>query len=239
MPIRIKPVHKLGPCQLDLSGIEGVCALIIKEFKHSSFRATDTEWEIYEEPVTSFIKAISAREKLDSFTALGFFDAMNPWYDPTDKMVNETLIGGTSKPYYSGAGSQVRMVRLLFNESEAKIDFDIPPGDNDWLEHFMFDLKKHIRSPTLLQRFGGFPLPLVLVGGAVVIPIKQPYCKIVIKQKQSSPRAISITDNIAANLLYDGLKILLGVGLAFFSAWILSKFGIDVLKFFRPSGSAG
>jgi hypothetical protein len=125
---------------------------------------------------------------------------------------------------------QSRSATLIFNDQEAKVIFDVDPSDNDWVKHFMVDLNELIRPPSLFQRFGGFPIPLLLVGGAVVIPVKQPYCRIIIKAKPPNQRFLEIGDNIFANLLYDLLKVVLGAILAIVAAWLLKQFGFDIFK---------
>jgi hypothetical protein len=68
MPIRIKPVHDLGPCQLDLESIKGICDLVEQNFNDASFSAEDGVWEVYDARKNELISAISLRETLDSFT---------------------------------------------------------------------------------------------------------------------------------------------------------------------------
>jgi hypothetical protein len=179
-----------------------------KEFGGAYYRAKDGDWRIYDEPSDILITNISTREKLDEFTAEG------------------------------RQGGIYKTVRLTFTNKMAEVTFEVPASDHHWLEHFMLDLNKHIRKPSLLQRFGGFPIPLVLVGGAFVIPIQQPYCKINIKPKQANPQLIGIGGNIAASIIYDLLKVMGGFILAFIAAWVLRQFGFDIFKWLGLTGGS-
>ncbi len=194
---------------LDLDGVKGICALMDREFGNVTYNAEDGIWMIFDEPSNSFITNISEREKLDSFSA-------------------------------ESGQVQSKRVRLVFNEEEAKGIFDVAPNDSGWLEHFMLDLKKNIRPPSLLQRFGGFPIPLLLVAGgsALVVPIKQPYCRISIKSRQPNQRIRGIADNVVANMLYDLLKVAVGAVLLLVAAWVLEQFGIDIFKLLRISNGS-
>ncbi len=96
----------------------------------------------------------------------------------------------------------------------------------------MLDLKKHILKPLFLQRFGSMPIPIVFIDGAAVIPVQQPYCRIILKPKQPNQRLIGIGDNIAANVIYDIMKYVIGALAGILTLWLLNRFGIDILSIF-------
>lgn len=246
MPVRIKPVQDLGPCTLTLKSIKGICALMNKEFENVSFTAEDDIWIVYNEPSTSFLSMIDGRDKLDTFIA----EAPPPPFESGIKIeaasIERLIIGSEHsiiglptttitnlETETSPPNNHDKRVKLVFNRNEAKVIFDISPNDGDWLEHFMLDLRKHILKPSFLQRFGGIPIPIVFIGdAAAVIPIQQPYCRIILKPEQPNQRLIGIGDNIAANIIYDIMKYVLGAIFGILALWLLSRFGINILGIF-------
>lgn len=247
MPVRIKPIHNLDPCTLNLEGIKGICALIDKEFGHGSYAAEDDIWIVYDESSIPFLDIIDGRDRLDSFTVV----APPPPPESAIKIEArsiENLVIGSEKNFMGtpetiinvGEGvnksNAEKTVKLVFSKDKAQVIFDIDPADKDWLDHFLLDLNKHIGPPSFLQRFGGFPIPILFVGGgAAVIPIEQPYCRIVLKPNQPNQRLIGIGDNIAANVIYDILKVAIGAIIGVFAAWLLSRYGVNILGIFGGS----
>lgn len=71
MPIRIKPIHDLKPCLLDIDGIKAIAERVCREFPSASYAAVDGAWEIYDETKDTFLEAIYQREKLDSLLITG------------------------------------------------------------------------------------------------------------------------------------------------------------------------
>ena len=246
MPVRIKPVRDLGPCTLNLEGIKGICALMDREFGRVSYAAEDDIWIVYNEPSTSFLHMIGGRDKLDALTV----EAPPPPPESAIKIEagsierlvigsEQGLMGVPEATANVSGGTNIptirKSVKLVFNKDEAKVILDIDPDDKDWLDHFLLDLNKHLGPPTFLQGFGGFPIPILFVGGAAVIPIEQPYCHIALKPRQPNQRLIGIGDNIAANVLYDVLKIAIGAIIGLLAAWLLSQYGVDILGVFGGS----
>lgn len=241
MPVRIKPVHDLGPCILTLESIKGICTLMDKEFGDVSFTAEDDIWTVYNEPSGAFLPTIVGRDKLDTFIA----EAPPPSLESGVKIeaasieriiigAEQSLIGLPTTTIASlgvgtGTSNAHKSIRLVFSKEEAKVIFDISPDNKHWLDHFMLDLRKHINAPSFLQRFGGLPIPIVFVSGAVVVPIQQPYCRIILKPRQPNQRRIGIGDNIAANVIYDIMKLVLGAIIGIIALWLLNQFGIDIL----------
>ena len=217
MPSRIKPVHDLGSCTLNLENIKGICALIDKEFGHSFYAAEDDIWIVYNEPTTSFLQAIDERDRLDSFTAFAV--------SPSSKGPGTIIY-----PSLDRSHDVDKAVELIFNKDIAQISFNIGPDDNYWLEHFLLDLDKHISSPTFLQKFSGIPIPIVFLSSAVVIPISLPYCRIILKSDQPNQRLIAIEDNITASIIYDILKFIIGAIMGIFSLWVLNRYEINILE---------
>jgi len=203
MPIRIKPIQTFGPCVLTLASIENITARVEKEFSAVKYSATDGAWEVYDEPRNSFLAAIAQRETLDSFIA--------------DAQANPR------KPK--------RELQLIFNEREAKLTCKARAEDEEWFEHVLFDIKKHIRPATFAQLIayvsGERGLDVRLM--AFVIPIKPaqlmstPYCKIVIRQKPPSPFVESIIANMVSNVIWAVLLIALGVIGTFVAQHLLAK----------------
>jgi len=206
-----------------------------REFDHAFYAAEDDTWIVYNEPSATFLHLIGERDKLDSFIV----EAPPP---PPDSAIRieagsiERLVIGSDQKIMDFFGdvenvgdenipSNRKRVKLVFNKEEAKVIFDVDPDDQDWLDHFLFDVNKHISSPSLLQKFGGFPLPLLFVGGgAVVIPMTQPHCRIILKHRLPNQRLVGIGDNIIASILYDILKIVIGVIIGgLLAAGLLSK----------------
>jgi len=197
MPIRIKPVHELRPCLLNLTSIEGLSALVKKEFPSATFSATDTIWEIYDEPSRDeFLKAISSREKLDTF-----------------------IIKTPPASIVSASQSHPKDLELRFTESEAKILFNGNPDDENWFEHFLIDAKKYILSPTFRQLLVYLStknqlylkLPLLIIPMDIEISAATPYSKIVIHQKAPNPFWENIKANIVSNIIWAILTFALGV----------------------------
>lgn len=247
MPVRIKPIQDLGPCILTLQSIKGICTIMEKEFGNVAFTAEDDIWIVYNEPSVAFLSTIEKRDKLDTFIA----EAPPPLFESGIKIEAasiERLVIGSEQSLISlptttiaSLGTETntpnnrKSVKLVFSKEEAKVIFDISPDDKDWLDHFMLDLKKHIHNPSFLQRFGGIPIPIVFINGAAVIPIQQPYCRIILKPKQPNQRLIGIGDNIAANVIYDIMKYVIGAIAGILALWLLSRFGIDILSIFGGS----
>ena len=243
MPIKIKPVRDLGPCTLDLDGIKGICSLLDKEFKDVRYIAEDDIWSVFDEPCHTFIEAISQREKLDGFTAETppFLDSSrvrveadfieNLIIHPTQENNLDSQLSASQ----SSRNQHGKKIKLVFNREEAKVIFDIQPQDQDWLDHFLLDLNKFFSPPTLLQKFGGFPLPLMLVDNTLVISFEQPRCHIFLKKKEPNQRLIGIGDDIIASLFYDFLKFIVAAIVTLIAAWILRQFGVDILGMFGGS----
>lgn len=238
MPVRIKPIRDLGPCTLSLESISGICELMGREFGEVSFAAEDGTWVVFNEPGASFLQLIGTRDKLDTFTAEAPPLDMESGIRIHAASIENLVIGADQSlislptTTISGADPSTdedvneKRVRLVFSEKEAKVVFDIPPDAEDWLEHFMLDLNKHILPPSLLQRFGGIPIPLVIIQGAFVIPIGQPYCRIILKQSQVNQRLIGIGDNVAANIVYDVLKYVIFFLAGALALWLWDRYGI-------------
>jgi len=197
MPIRIKPVHDLGPCSLNLASIEGLSALALREFPSATFSATDRVWEIYDEPSRDkFLKAVSLRKNLDTF------------------IIKAPLNSNISAP----SQANPKELELRFTESEAIILFNGSPSDENWFEHFLIDAKKHILSPTFMQllmylstRNSVYLNALrFIIPFPIEISIETPYSKIMIQQKAPSPFWENIKANLVSNIIWAILTFALG-----------------------------
>lgn len=184
MPIRIKPDFDLGPCILNLESIKGIVALVHKDFPSASYSAHDGIWEIYQEPNNALLDAISQKERLDSF------------------VIN------------AEDTSQARRLEIVFDDTQARVSLIAAPGDYNWFEHFIIDLKKHILRPSLFQSVSRgnrvyIGLPSLLLFGGFDVPVgRAPYCRIILRAKPPNP----FVENIKANLVSSLIWALLGAG---------------------------
>jgi hypothetical protein len=204
MPVRIRPVHDLGPCTLTLEQIQKISELVEQNFPSVTYSAYDGVWEIYDEPKDPFLLAISQRETLDS---LGI----------------------------KGSGDPSKEVAIVFNEKEAKVDCTARPEDENWFEHFLFDLRKFIGPPTVRQLTAYlykdsdafapylahtsvlFGIPIRINTSAI---IATPYCRIVIRQKPPSQLVENIKANLISNIIWVVIVFVSGALFALFLQWI-------------------
>lgn len=181
MPIRISPLHDLGPCMLNLDSMKNIAGLVERDFVSVTYIAQDNIWEIYDEPNDSFIQEISQRETLDSFTVKAS----------------------------SGLDEKIREIEIVFNEKEARVALTGNPENENWFEHFLIDLRKFIHRPSLSQiairSFGKsdfyIRLPLLFVPVNPKLIISSPYSRIIIQMK---PPNLFI-ESIKANLIWAAL----------------------------------
>jgi hypothetical protein len=219
MPIRIKPKIDLGPCVLTLKCIEGITELVIKEFPDATFSANDYIWEIFDENRAVFIKEISEREKLDEFIV----------------SVKTPALTSTPKK------DLIEEIKIVFNKDEATVTCDAHPSQQNWIEHFLLDLNKHILPPSFSQRVANLyrkgelsvSLPVVF-GSLLAISLdgatdstKNPYSHIVIKESPPSP----FVENIKANLVSSVIWALIGALLLLIGQWVWRTYGIDINPF--------
>lgn len=207
MPIRIKPSLILSPCILTLESIQKITELISNEFPNTSdivnFSASDDVWEIYDEPCTSFLKAITERSKLDSF-----------------------------KVEVKSVGS-IHNLLLLFNEKEANVSLEADSQQEHWFQHFLIDLKKCILPPTFTQLavhvYGqqnfsfGIRLAFFIIPVNPSLKISTPYTKIVIHQKPPNPFLENIKANIVSNIIWAVLVFALGAAFTLITQQILGR----------------
>lgn len=172
MPTRITPSVKLRPCNLNLASIEGITALVEREFPESSFAASDGYWEVYDETRDNLLAVISERETLDSFVARG-----------------------ASVDQSSG---EVREVTITFNIVDARVDCSAPVRYHDWFEHFMIDLRKHVlpREHLLMK-----VLVHAFLNDTEQVVVR-PYCKIVLREKAPNPFTENVKANLVSNLIW-------------------------------------
>lgn len=216
MPIRIKPTHDLGPCVLNLDSLQRIIKLVDNEFPAATYSATDNVWEIYDEPSRPFLDAVSQRATLDSFVVNGKLATAANYMLPKE-------------------------VTIVFNESEATVMCNAQPDQQNWFEHFLIDLKKHILPPSFAQRLaniyrkGNFTLSYpVIIGSVLTMSVEQfsntaknPYCRIAIRQRLPSPFIESIKANLVSNLIW----ALFGAILLIIAQWILQTYGINLNPF--------
>lgn len=177
MPIRIKPHYDLKPCILDLSSIEEISDILVKYFPDVKFSANRGALQIYDEPKDSFIKYISNYDSIDSFSVEG----------------------------QSNIEGSILVIKMVFDEEHASVSFVGSLEHNNWIEHFITDVKKKLHEPSLRQKFSN----IFREGYDTNNPYKtfRPYCKIVLKKKQAS----LLIENIKANILSNIIWVILGM----------------------------
>lgn len=237
MPIRIKPIHKLEPCVLDFNSIKNICNLVEKQFPRVTFFAQEGFWEIHnEKSLEVFLDALSKRETLDIFEVEGNEyesetetfqigdDETKVGSDKTKDQASQSVIRGFGTIY--GSDILIRSVKIKFTQHQATIHCEIPPEHLEWFEHFMFDLKKHLKPATLAQRMWilGNELPSPYM---VFIP-RSRYCKIIIRQKAPDPFLEGIKVNLVSNLIW----AVLGVAIGFIAAFSTGLVG-QLLSFLQ------
>ena len=212
MPERIKPIQDMGPCSLDLKSLQEITDLVNRSFATCRFSATDGTWEIYDETKERLLDKVAQRESLQSFSATAGS-------------------GNDDEPLGR------RHLRMIFDEYQATINFIADPGQREWFEHFMFDLRKHIHPARFSQRlahaYGGTDFTASLFsavflamppGRILLADSSTPYTRIVIKEKEPNP----LTQAIGANLISSLIWAIVVIFLTFFAQWVLSRFGIDL-----------
>jgi len=192
MPIRIKPVHDFGPCILTLESIQGIIELVERDFSSPKYSADDGIWQVFDDPKDSFLVAISQRQTLDSFRV---------------------------KAKVSKSGND-KSVELVFDKDEARIECNANPDQNHWFEHFLIDIKKHIRPPSFSQiaiyrgmgsREFYLRIPLLFIPLDTSVAVSTPYCKIVIRKKAPDPFRENIKANLVSNAIWAIMVFILGV----------------------------
>lgn len=196
MPIRIRPIYNLKPLVVNLEGIFEISALIEANFTHVLYSATDEIWEIYDESRSTFLEAISQREKLDSlkiFAKLG----------DDNKTENK------------------REMTLHFNEHKAEITLEALPRDQNWFSHFLIDLKKHVKPGSFAQNlrsygedFNKYNVYIAVVGFTLfpsTMTESVPYCKIIIQNKPINSFNENIKANLVSSLIWSILAFLFGI----------------------------
>jgi len=134
----------------------------------------------------------------------------------------------------------IEEIRIVFNKEEATITCNAHPSQQNWIEHFIIDLQKHILPPSFSQRMANLyrksefiTLPVV-IGSLVALSLdgitestKNPYSRIIIKESPPSP----FIENIKANLVSSIIWALLGATLLLITQWVLRTYGIDLNPF--------
>ena len=174
MPERIKPTYSFGPCRLDLEGVQGIAGLVQQSFPDALFTARHDTWEIYDEPMDSFVTTISKRQILDSIL----------------------IVAESAAP--------ARTLVVSFGEEQAEVVFVAGPNHERWFEHFIIDVKKHIQGPTFSQviahqRNGAMSVPFIV---SLFVPFTAPYAKIIIQEKPRSEFLEAIKANLVSNLIW-------------------------------------
>jgi hypothetical protein len=211
MPVRIKPIYDLKPCILNLASIQGIISLVGNNFSITKYSASDGIWEIYDESCDHFKDAISERQTLDSFVV---------------KAVEE---------FAEEFSEDSKELEIIFNENEAKVVLNAHPKHEDWFEHFLIDLKKHLLEPSFSQVVAHennmrpeLYLRVLFIRAPLSFAIFQaPYCKIVIQKKPPNP----FVENVKANLFSNLIWALLGILLTLLVQWLSRELGIDLNPF--------
>lgn len=226
MPIRVKPVHDLGHCLLDLNSIKGICVLLSSTIAYASFSATDGVWEIYDEDADGFLAAIANRNKLDSFYAKAPspIPRLHPNPPPIDKG---------------------RQVQLLFDKEQARAVFEVAPDEIDWVRHFMLDLNTHIRRISRVRKAGNAVGNILISLAAAAVRANIPtafvvnsYAEITLKVKEPNATAKSIGDNLVSSAIFRVIEIFLAILFGGFVVWLYSRSGINIGNIFNVTVQA-
>jgi hypothetical protein len=217
MPIRIKPVHDLKPCLLDLDSIKGICALVEQNFNRVSFSAEDGVWEVFDEGSNGLVSAVSLRETLDSFTV------------KAESIVREVMKSGVILE----AGEPEKTIEIIFNRREATVKFTGPHDVENWFEHFMIDLKKHLRPPRFRQRLivdrdVYVPTNLALAGLMVGGLSGGKYCQIILHKRPPNALIENIKANLISNIIWVILVFVTGILFTLLTLWIYRKYGLNI-----------
>lgn len=232
MPIRIKPVYDLGPCILDSASIQEMCALVGQSFNQAHYSAEDGIWEVFDEEAQAFLSAISDRKTLDTFKV---------------KAENEIGIGE------DGYDLNRRSLEMIFDQKQATLRFSAPFAQENWFEHFLFDLKKYIRPPKwqqliLAERGKGEdePLPFTAVtrpftGGLVefltlsaIRSARVRYCYIILRRTPPNAFIENIKANLVSNLIWVVIVFAAGILFTLLALWLYTRFGVNVHEWWTP-----
>jgi hypothetical protein len=176
MPIRLKPYYDLKPCVLDLSSIKEITSILTEDFPGAKFSANRGSLQVYNEPRDPFIEYIAEYDSLESFSAI------------SENEINGSLL----------------KIEMTFNEEQARVSFDGSPEHEKWIDHFISDLNKQLLEPSFRQRLSIFLFKTVEIPSFKIASYKdvRPYCRIILKQKPSSPLVESIISNILSNIIW-------------------------------------
>ncbi len=188
MPIRIKPHYDLKPGVLNLSSIEEITNILTKSFNEVKFSAKIGNLQIYDENRDSFIEYISKYDSIESFSAEG-----------------QGNIDGS-----------ILNIKIIFDKEQAGVLFDGSIDHNDWIEHFIFDVKKQLYEPSLDQRISIFLKEETEDGSINPYRNVRPYSRIILKQKKSQ-----LIENIKANILSNIIWAMLGMFILYVFQWIM------------------
>ena len=219
MPIRIRPELDLKPCKINNNGFNGIVERVHKDFPDATYCATDYVWEIYDETKDTFLAEVLQRENIDSFSIKAQSNNQLPQSDRKE-------------------------IEIVFSETEASFICKAHPSQKDWVEHILIDINKHLLAPSLLQRmahnyFGSravrIPFTLTTITGAAMDLFwgefmsapKQPYCRIILREKPSN----SFIENIMGNLVSNIIWLVFGALALLIIQLISQYFGVDLNPF--------
>lgn len=256
MPVRIKPIHDLGPCTLDLQNIEEVIALLSKEFDDTICSASDGVWELYDEKPNDLFAYVSKRDKLDTLVFESHTWKPYQWveYERWKMAVQAGMTSEAFQPrtayimHYSSLtipeerqqeleaqAKLPRTVTLTFSATEATFSCVAETDDFAWVQDFLVTLKNRLGQPYLRQRFSSRRTVNTQVFGHDPITLAATWTSAAltsapycrIQFKESPPN--SLFENIKGNLLSNALW---AIG-ALVIAYALYKFGVKLPEFMR------
>lgn len=126
-----------------------------------------------------------------------------------------------------------RETTLSFSRTEAKLRCTILPAEEEWLDHFLIDLKKHVLPPTRQQRLIGQGVTFVDAAGAAFFlssgqlikagPPSNRYARIQIKEKPPNAMWEGLKIGVLGNAIWTVLYLLIGTAIGFGIAWFTKK----------------
>lgn len=246
MPVRIKPIHDLKPCSLDLVSIKGICELVDRNFNTALYSAEDGMWEVYNETTRSFLDAISL---LDNSSGMPKHETLDSFVIDAKNQV-ETKVGKEKIKKIE------REIEIVFDKNQATIRFSGPYEMESWFEHFVADLKKHLRQPTFLQRLTTEPgvrdikpLPYTvmlsslssiassIMSKSLGVSVKisnAPYCTIILYRKSPNALVENVKAGLIANFLWVPIVFVFGILFALLAYWIWSRYNLNIYKWVTP-----
>jgi hypothetical protein len=223
----------------------GICKLVDENFNIAHYSAEDGIWEVYNETSIKFLNAVSSIDNVSG----------KPKHETLDSFVIDAKNQIDAKVGKKKIKQIEREIEIIFNENMAVIKFSGPYEMESWFEHFVTDLKKHLRPPTFRQRINtettvrdvkpiAYPKLILssfsrFIGtGAffnTLIEIsKAPYCTIILHKKSPNALLENVKAGLVTNFIWVPIVFIFGILFTLLAYWIWNKYNLNIYELITP-----